>query len=1031
MWHKEDSPSRSAVPHPTEQSASTNKITESLPFDENENEIEASEASSVLIPPTVRTRKSKIWRDLGNVSEETSHTKFYKRNREKNEFEVTTREEYLSISESMSGSSDTFECIHGPHGKEYTQEGLLKRNLMKNLDPIPKDPKWIADCPPSFGWDMADTLYRMVRCPTVEKQMERLLEHLNDFVKISSKGYRVDVLEKVCTIVSYLLESVSRFPFLKPGLVSLLENLKHPIFLIKSSDVVTHFDMIMHFIGYIGFLLIHMDDDVLFDVVAGALIWHLSAPDKLRGQGTVQLRHTLAAAAPVLRQTTVRMMAIANSRKFPIFLEISILLACDTAENCIEMMKENILENIFYRFNPYFPYRHLESYDINPVDCHDPTVKLGESSVNMTTTLTILLVLVKTTKEYLDKHPKFKSQLPCPDCYAQRCFIWAYRYECRAREHRHERITLTVIAAVLNKIYGERLLLFSSILMGDIISLSVLTELPPRKDWTATVNFTTKQQDVQFKKILIFFVVDLLKTFPYNKFMMQSRYWLLGIIYLLDPGLCHLRAHWSPPLFAELRKTALQALVCAIPMCDPKWVRDYGLIRRIMWYIEWYSESPYEISVLYWCVRLLQVATYHTRKPERDLAIQDLYDTHGIVIIIHLCRTLMEQKLPPVERSQAVLALSLRMLTSSAHMKKTVTCCVYPNIKWPNSINSLARKMIDVVLYSLDKHYIVSDRERFVRNDGIYKLLDIITMTRPAVQCIALAVVCDIARAGDAVGQLVSWRANLGASNAYPNVVQRGATIASLLASVFREGCHSLGVKLNEYGIIEELDHPIMSEDVRNELKNTDEFYAVNHSPLLCFAAEDMAGSCMSKAFALLHMLSEDLNDRVKLADEAYNLYKNIKLAVEDEVILVLCSHYLTLKLNEVWMETKVQCGKMFKPDSVVVDDFLAEREKECSLYAFLGRIRLNIALDALRTVRCVARSTDHSRIRHAMLHDAVFAYHRQSLSVKNNILSLLRTYKAPLDDQNITGQNIKVSSIRPKNRWNSLELDMEEEKAD
>lgn len=62
--------------------------------------------------------------------------------------------------------------------------------------------------------------------------------------------------------------------------------------------------------------------------------------------------------------------------------------------------------------------------------------------------------------------------------------------------------------------------------------------------------------------------------------MMQSRYWLLGIIYLLDPGLCHLRAHWSPPLFAELRKTALQALVCAIPMCDPKWVRDYGLIRR-------------------------------------------------------------------------------------------------------------------------------------------------------------------------------------------------------------------------------------------------------------------------------------------------------------------------------------------------------------------------------------------------------------------------------------------------------------------
>ncbi|CAH1647816.1 unnamed protein product [Spodoptera littoralis] len=251
--------------------------------------------------------------------------------------------------------------------------------------------------------------------------------------------------------------------------------------------------------------------------------------------------------------------------------------------------------------------------------------------------------------------------------------------------------------------------------------------------------------------------------------------------------------------------------------------------------------------------------------------------------------------------------------------------------------------MVDVVLYSLDKHFIVSDRwlvsllnfiweaiiwnpayrERFVGNDGIYKLLDIITMTRPAVQCIALAVVCDIARAGDAVGQLVSWRANLGASNANPNVVQRGATIASLLASVFREGCRSLGVKLDGNGVIQELNHPIMSEDVRNELENTDEYYAVNHSPLLCFGAEDMAGSCMSKAFAILHMLSEDLNDRVELADEAYNLYKNINLTLEDEVILVLCSHYLTLKLNEVWMETKVQCVKMFEPDCVVVDDFL------------------------------------------------------------------------------------------------------------
>lgn len=40
-------------------------------------------------------------------------------------------------------------------------------------------------------------------------------------------------------------------------------------------------------------------------------------------------------------------------------------------------------------------------------------------------------------------------------------------------------------------------------------------------------------------------------------------------------------------------------------------------------------------------------------------------------------------------------------------------------------------------------------------------------------------------------------------------------------------------------------------------------------------------------------MLSEDLNDRVKLADDAYNLYKNIKLALEDEVCFYLLYYYL------------------------------------------------------------------------------------------------------------------------------------------
>lgn len=51
--------------------------------------------------------------------------------------------------------------------------------------------------------------------------------------------------------------------------------------------------------------------------------------------------------------------------------------------------------------------------------------------------------------------------------------------------------------------------------------------------------------------------------------------------------------------------------------------------------------------------------------------------------------------------------------------------------------------------------------------DEIFKKIftdNLLQMTRRPVQCIALALVCDATKAGDAVGQLVTWRAGLAAA---------------------------------------------------------------------------------------------------------------------------------------------------------------------------------------------------------------------------------------------------------------------------
>lgn len=62
--------------------------------------------------------------------------------------------------------------------------------------------------------------------------------------------------------------------------------------------------------------------------------------------------------------------------------------------------------------------------------------------------------------------------------------------------------------------------------------------------------------------------------------LVESRHWLLGLTYLLDPGLCALRMKWAPPLFVDIRTTLMQAMLIALPLTEARLVQELGLIRR-------------------------------------------------------------------------------------------------------------------------------------------------------------------------------------------------------------------------------------------------------------------------------------------------------------------------------------------------------------------------------------------------------------------------------------------------------------------
>ncbi|XP_052746667.1 uncharacterized protein LOC112050428 [Bicyclus anynana] len=1050
-------------------------------------------------------------RDVCKESSSSSHTHIFRQNKKDKNYVRITSDEYLGILESESGRSDSFGCRHG--ASRYSAVTRLKN--------FEEDPARRLDCPAvveSIGWEVAVTLKFLITDPVASQNTERLQAHIQDLATVAHAGYRVDVLDSLTAILDYVVENLEKKPCLRDGLILLLQRLEKPILLKTMSDIETQQETLRNYFGFLGYLLLRMEQDDLFEPVARAVLWQLSADDAARGLGAlcrrcpahchlgyvtrrkakqfvevakggpvamqrVELcslkvwhdygeasvcgdtrpsghqnrlmmmtvaRHALTAASALLPVTVSRMLALAPELRFPAFLQTALLLACHSVDCCAEMIKENIIENIFYRFNPYFPMKQLPGYEENPLDPQDCNVKLGASSIHISNTMSLLLVLVRTLKTLLDVNYDTAETFPCPDFYAQRCFLWAYRYECRARGRRHERMTLTVIAHALLSCFGHRLTAFSALLMPDVMSLSVFTEIRPKQLWIQSVGFNTSQLDAQFKNMLIFLSVDLLKTFPCNKFMIQSQYWLLGMMFLLDPGLSHLRWHWSPSLYAEIRKTTLQALVCTMYLMPTKLIEEYEIIRRIMWYIEWYSECPYELSLLYWCVRLLDVAVLGRDEDPPAHLLGDLFDTHGIIILMHLCYTLLEQRCPPVEKSQVVLSLAVRLLTSALAADRCVTCCVYPLVTWPASINTLTTKMLDIVLFSLDKHLLVNDRwlislldliweaiiwkkesrEKFVLKNGVYNLLDVVTMSKPPVQCLALAMLCDLARAGGAVAQLITWRANLGASNATPRLVKRGATIASLLATVFREDCVSSGVPLNVCGILQELDCPLMCTEVRKELQNPQLCTGPHQSPFASLVVAGMAASRMSKAYAILQILTEDLQHKVSVADEAYNMYKNVKLKPNEETILLLCAHFLTLKLNETWAEAKAQSNRLLPPDQELLNEFLQinggwakeikkqqedvikkheqkDVSEEKSLYAFLAQVRLNIALDAMREVRCAGRTA-------ALACRTLQPTPQPAVALDRAVIS---TYRPPLDDSNPTGQYVKVHSIPTKNR--------------
>lgn len=95
-------------------------------------------ATSVARKSKEISKKSRL-REKGDCddSKSSSHTQYYKQKQYTPEvYDKITSDQYVGITSSDSGSSDTFHCKH-PEGRTFSEKTILRRYLEKKIDPIP------------------------------------------------------------------------------------------------------------------------------------------------------------------------------------------------------------------------------------------------------------------------------------------------------------------------------------------------------------------------------------------------------------------------------------------------------------------------------------------------------------------------------------------------------------------------------------------------------------------------------------------------------------------------------------------------------------------------------------------------------------------------------------------------------------------------------------------------------------------------------------------------------------------------------
>ncbi|KAK4880266.1 hypothetical protein RN001_008412 [Aquatica leii] len=713
----------------------------------------------------------------------------------------------------------------------------------------------------------------------------------------------------------------------------------------KTSDAAAFARDLEEYFSFLGYCLVHVRDVEIRECLLKALVDVLDR--RLPTSLNCITKQTCCDCVkrsefPII---VTKLLEIADPDLYEKLLDISLILTNLSVTICHRMIKEHAIDFILFRL-----------MEPNTVNKNDPLPRNHDISCR---TLWVLLSSCKYENNDFQRHEY------CPKDFNLRNLKDLLRVLTKCNNQINRNYVMAVILLFMDLFPNFPLI--SSGLASDIGILCAAAEIGSGGTWLSEVSFGTNENDYEFKKMLILAVCYSAKV-PNGIKILHPKRIIPSLLRIITPELTQ---RWHPQQLEKLISMALSALQMIVETLPEDFLRANGPLRLLMM-IEYYHIQPYEISVLKNCLKALHTISFLNNS---DI-LNDLLINGSQGLILNIVVKLLKEPSLTLDCQQCLMYgfSTLEMLFScggSSHEQTVeISMTFLQRILKPKPKDPLLNpKFLISGIGFLWETMVWNENSlrKFTSDGGVYMLLDVIYQYSLPIKVIGLGVLVDMCDIGFCIPHLITWR-------------NKGKKLLPLLLEIFRQENLRMGVKSTYDGMIADIEIPLMGHQQWYET------FDVEKDPDSSPATVDLLGSCRPKIYAIINLLNNRHEFRVKVSNNHYKLFDTTNLTTIDKITMLLAENFLALKLGEAWIEVSQDIDKsgirplaideafmallkrrflkwsqhlQISQEKMLEKQLIREYNYEMSLYNLLRESRLIESLYALHELEYIARTTE------------------------------------------------------------------------